>query len=49
MVQAVGDNLGELPEPGLADAGWRSDDILECAPIELVMALGPGGQGARRD
>ena len=40
----MGDNLGELPELGLADAGYRSEDKLEHAPIELVVALGGGGK-----
>lgn len=39
MIQAVGDNLGELPELGLADAGYRSEDNLKNAPIEVVVAL----------
>jgi hypothetical protein len=44
MIQAVGDNLGELPELGLADAGYRSEDNLRNAPIELVVALGREGK-----
>jgi hypothetical protein len=44
MVQAVKDNLGELPELGLADAGYRSEDNLKNAPIELVVALGREGK-----
>ena len=44
MIQAVGDNLGELPELGLADAGYRSEDNLKRAPIELVVALGREGK-----
>ena len=44
MIQAVGDNLGELPELGLADAGYRSEDNLKQAPIELVVALGREGK-----
>jgi len=44
MTQAVGDNLGELPEPGLADAGYRSEDNLKNAPIEVVVALGREGK-----
>jgi len=44
MIQAVGNNLGELPELGLADAGYRSEDNLKRAPIELVVALGREGK-----
>jgi hypothetical protein len=44
MIQAVGDNLGELPELGLADAGYRSEDNLKRAPIEVVVALGREGK-----
>ena len=44
MIQAVGDNLGELPELGLADAGYRSEDNLKRAPIEPVVALGREGK-----
>jgi hypothetical protein len=44
MIQAVDDNLGELPELGLADAGYRSEDNLKNAPIELVVALGREGK-----
>ena len=44
MIQAVGDNLGELPELGLADAGYRSEDNLRNAPIEVVVALGREGK-----
>jgi hypothetical protein len=44
MIQAVGDNLGELPELGLADAGYRSEENLKNAPIELVVALGREGK-----
>jgi hypothetical protein len=44
MIQAVGNNLGELPELGLADAGYRSEDNLKNAPIELVVALGREGK-----
>lgn len=40
MIQAVGENLGELPELGLADAGYRSEDNLRNAPIKVVVALG---------
>jgi hypothetical protein len=39
-----GDNLGELPELGLADAGYRSEDNLKHAPIELVVALAREGK-----
>jgi hypothetical protein len=44
MIQAVGNNLGQLPELGLADAGYRSEDNLKSAPIELVVALGREGK-----
>ena len=44
MIQAVRDNLGELPEQGLADAGYRSEDNLKNAPIEMVVALGREGK-----
>jgi hypothetical protein len=40
MIQVVGDNLGELPELGLADAGYRSEDNLKHSPIEVIVALG---------
>lgn len=33
MIWSVGSNLGELPELGLADAGYRSEDNLKNAPI----------------
>ncbi len=32
------------PELGLADAGYRSEDNLKRAPIELVVALGREGK-----
>jgi hypothetical protein len=44
MIQAVKNNLDELPELGLADAGYRSEDNLKNAPIELVVALGREGK-----
>ena len=44
MIQAVSENLGELPELGLADAGYRSEENLKNAPIELVVALGREGK-----
>ena len=44
MIQAVKNNLGALPELGLADAGYRSEDNLKRAPIELVVALGREGK-----
>ncbi len=44
MIQAVGNNLGELPELGLADEGYRSEDTLKHAAIELVGALGREGK-----
>lgn len=50
MIQAVQDNLGQLPDLGLADAGYRSEQNLKDAPIELVVALGrEGKQHARID
>jgi transposase len=44
MIQAVHDNLGELPELGLADAGYRSEANLKGSPIDLVVALGREGK-----
>lgn len=44
LIQVDGDNLGELPLLGLADAGYRSEDNLSRAPIELVVALGREGK-----
>lgn len=44
MIQAVKDNVGALPELGLADAGYRSEENLKNAPIELVVALGREGK-----
>jgi len=44
MIEAVKNNLGQLPELGLADAGYRSEDNLRNAPIELVVALGREGK-----
>ena len=44
MIDAVQDNLGALPALGLADAGYRSEDNLRDAPIELVVALGREGK-----
>lgn len=44
MIDAVKDNLGELPALGLADAGYRSEANLKSAPIELVVALGREGK-----
>jgi hypothetical protein len=44
MIQAVQDNPGQLPELGLADAGYRSEQNLQDAPIELVVALGREGK-----
>ena len=38
------DNLGELPEQGLADAGYRSEENLKNAPIDVVVALGREGK-----
>ena len=44
MIDAVQDNLGALPALGLADAGYRSEDNLRDAPIDLVVALGREGK-----
>ena len=44
MLDAVKANLGALPALGLADAGYRSEDNLRNAPIELVVALGREGK-----
>jgi transposase len=44
MIRAVEDNLGELPAVALADAGYRSEENLAKAPIELVVALGREGK-----
>lgn len=44
MIQAVRDNLGDLPRLGLADAGYRSEENLRDSPIELVVALGREGK-----
>jgi len=44
MIQAVRQNLGQLPESGLADAGYRSEQNLQDSPIELVVALGREGK-----
>ena len=44
MIQAVGGNLGELPELALADAGYRSEDNLSNVPIEVIVALGREGK-----
>ncbi|MEK8033645.1 transposase, partial [Ideonella sp. DXS29W] len=44
MIQAVKDNLGELPELGLADAGYRSEDNLRNAQIEVMVAMGREGK-----
>ena len=44
MIQAVGNNLGELPALGLAGAGYRSADNPKNAPIEVVVALGREGK-----
>jgi transposase len=44
MIQAVQANLGELPKQGLADAGYRSENNLRNAPIEMVVALGREGK-----
>jgi hypothetical protein len=47
MLQAVQDNLGELPKQGLADAGYRSEENFDKAmspEMELVVALGREGK-----
>jgi hypothetical protein len=44
MIQAVHENLGQFPELGLADAGYRSERNLRESPIELVVALGREGK-----
>jgi transposase len=44
MIQAIGDNLSELPNVVLADAGYRSEENLANAPVELVVALGREGK-----
>jgi transposase len=47
MLQAVQDNLGEVPRQGLADAGYRSEDNFaktQDSPTELVVALGREGK-----
>jgi len=44
MIQAVHANLGQLPELGLADAGYRSEENLQDSPIDLVVALGREGK-----
>jgi transposase len=44
MLQTVNDNLGQWPERGLADAGYRSEENLRNAPIELIVALGREGK-----
>jgi transposase len=44
MIQAVHDNLGQLPQLGLADAGYRSEANLKDSPIDLVVALGREGK-----
>lgn len=50
MIEAAKNNLGELPELALADAGYRSEDNLKSAPIELIVALGrEGKEHARGD
>jgi hypothetical protein len=44
MIEAVQANLDALPALGLADAGYRSEDNLRDAPIDLVVALGREGK-----
>ena len=44
MIQAVKNTLGELPDLALADAGYRSEENLSNAPIEVVVALGREGK-----
>ena len=44
IIVAVDDNLGELPELGLANAGYRSEDNLKKAAIDVVVPLGREGK-----
>ena len=44
MLEAVKVNTGKAPEQALADAGYRSEDNLKSAPIEVVVALGREGK-----
>jgi transposase len=47
MLQAVGQNLGELPAQALADAGYRSEAVFEQlkdGSVELIVALGREGK-----
>ena len=47
MLQAVHDNLGQLPEQALADTGYRCEAVFEKlakGPTELVVALGREGK-----
>jgi len=47
MLQAVKDNLGQLPEQALADTGYRSEQVfraLDGCGTELVVALGREGK-----
>ena len=44
MIEAGRQTLGELPELGLADAGYRSEENLKNAPVEVVVALGREGK-----
>jgi hypothetical protein len=47
MLQAVQDNLGELPAQGLPDAGYRSEENFARATnpeMDLVVALGREGK-----
>jgi len=44
MIQAVKHNLDELPGLALADAGYRSEENLRNAPIDVVVALGREGK-----
>ena len=44
MIQAVKNNLGALPGLALADAGYRSEENLRNAPVDVVVALGREGK-----
>jgi len=47
MLQAVRDNLGQLPQQALADTGYRSEQVFERlagCDTELVVALGREGK-----
>ena len=51
MLQAVQDNLGELPEQALADTGYKAEAVFEALAgtgCELVVAVGREGKQALR-